>query len=135
VAVNRLRAIVDSVNRTIDQEQASHRMPSWVTDVGGKKFGMDSSAIYVAGVKIPTAVLAALGGSLPQGNFGEELRNREQAEMREDLLQAARRAETLEEFRRYVHEIRERKQAARDADHRAHGDTLPPTPDTTALVP
>jgi hypothetical protein len=123
-AVGRLRAMVDSVNRVIDRQQADRRAPSWVAKIGGKKFGMDSSSIYLAGVKIPAAVLAALGSGLPKGNFGEGQRNRLQAEMSSDLLQAARRAETLDEFRHYVHEIRERKQAERDATRRARGDTL-----------
>jgi len=136
VVVGRLRAMVDSVNRMIDQEQTEHRLPSWVTDVGGKKFGLDSSGIYVAGVKIPSAVLAALGSALPPGNWGEAMRNRQQAEMSADLLQAARRAATLEEFRKYVREIRQRKQAERDAGRRARGDTLPPPRrDTTGVVP
>jgi hypothetical protein len=123
-AVNRLRVMVDSVNRVIDRQQADRRAPSWVAKVGGKKFGIDSSAIYIAGIKIPAAVLAALGSGLPKGNFGEAQRNHLQAEMSADLLQAARRAETLEEFRHYVHEIRERKQAERDATRRSRGDTL-----------
>jgi len=107
-----------------------------VTDVGGKKFGLDSSGIYVAGVKIPSAVLAALGSALPPGNWGEAMRNRQQAEMSADLLQAARRAATLEQFRQYVREIRQRKQAERDTGRRARGDTLPPPrPDTTRVVP
>jgi hypothetical protein len=123
-AVNRLRAMVDSVNRVIDRQQADRRSPSWVAKIGGKKFGIDSSSIYIAGIKIPTAVLAALGSGLPKGNFGEAQRNHLQAEMSADLLQAARRAETLDEFRHYVHEIRERKQAERDAIRRARHDTL-----------
>ena len=35
-------------------------MPSWVTEVAGKKFGLDSKNIYVAGLKIPAVVLALL---------------------------------------------------------------------------
>jgi hypothetical protein len=134
VVVQRLQAMVDSVNRLIDSAQAAHRAPSWVATVGGKKFGMDSSSLYVAGVKIPTAVLAALAGALPRGNFDQQLRAARTAEMSADLLQAARRAQTVDEFRQYVHDIRARKQAERDADRRARGDTLPPRPDT-ALVP
>jgi len=132
VVVRRLRAMVDTLNQLIDVEQREHRLPSWTTDVTGKKFGLDSSGIYVAGVKIPTPVLALLGNVLPQGNFDEALRARQISDMREDILQAARRTETLREFRQYVREIRERKQAERDAERRARGDT---TADTVRAVP
>ena len=135
VVVRRLRAMVDSLNRIIDVEQAAHRMPSWTTEVSGKKFGLDSSGIYVAGIKIPTAVLAALGNSLPPGNFDASLRQRQLDEMRADLLQAAQRTATLEDFRRYVKEIRARKQSERDAARRARGDTTSSHADTTPLVP
>ena len=131
----RLRAMVDSLSHVIDQEQAAHRLPVWTTEVGGKKFGLDSSGIYVAGVKIPTAVLMSLGSSLPQGNFDEALRNREVAEMSRDLVQAARRTATLQEFRQYVREMRQRKQAERDSERRTRGDTLSAARDTTRLVP
>jgi hypothetical protein len=133
--VRRLRAMVDSLNQIIDLEQREHRLPSWTTDVGGKKVGIDSSGIYIAGIKIPTPVLALLSNSLPQGNFDASLRARQLADMREDLLQAARRTETLQEFRRYVHDIRVRKQAERDAERRARGDTTQTRLDTAKAVP
>ena len=132
VVIRRLRAMVDTLNQLIDVEQREHRLPSWTTEVTGKKFGIDSSGIYVAGVKIPTPVLALLGNVLPQGNFDEWMRARQISDMREDILQAARRTETLREFRQYVREIRERKQGERDAERRARGDT---TADTVRAVP
>jgi hypothetical protein len=133
--VHRLRAMVDSLNRVIDQDQREHRLPSWTTDVAGKKFGIDSSGIYVAGVKIPTAALALLGNMLPQGNFDESLRARQMEYMRQDIIQAARRTETLQQFRKYVRELRERKQSERDADKRARGDTAKARPDTVRVTP
>ena len=42
--------------------------------------------------------------------------------------------ETLQEFRRYVREIRARKQAERDADRRARGDTTG-VRDTVKVLP
>jgi len=134
VVVGRLRAMVDTLNQMIDLEQREHRLPSWTTDVTGKKFGIDSSGIYVAGVKIPAPVLALLGSMLPQGNFDASLRARQISDMREDILQAARRTETLREFRQYVREIRERKQADRDAERRARGDSTG-AKDTVRAVP
>ncbi len=44
-------------------------MPSWTTEVAGKKFGIDGKNIYVAGLKIPATVLALLpisGGNIDQ---------------------------------------------------------------------
>jgi hypothetical protein len=138
-AVDRLRVMVDSLNQVLDQEQREHRKPSWT--VGGTPdnptWGIDSAYIHVAGIKIPTAVLAALGyirtagGKflLPQGNFDEDLRNRQLADMRADILRAADRAQTLQQFRRYVRELRERKQAERDAEERRRAqDTVKATP-------
>src|SRR5438445_621462 len=135
MVVRRLRAMVDSLNQIIDVEQREHRLPTWTAEVTGKKFGIDSSGIYVAGVKIPAPVLAMLGNLLPQGDFDASLRARQLADMRADILQAARRTETLREFRRYVREIRERKQAERDAERRARGDTVGARADTVKLVP
>ena len=133
-AVNRLRVMVDSLNQVLDQEQREHRKPSWT--VGGTPdnptWGIDSAYIHVAGIKIPTAVLAALGyikGKALMGNFDEDLRNRQLADMRADILRAADRAQTLQQFRRYVRELRERKQAERDADERRRSqDTVKATP-------
>jgi hypothetical protein len=135
VVQRRLRAMVDSMNRIIDVEQRERRLPSWTTEVAGKKFGMDSTGIYIAGVKIPTAVLMALGNMLPQGNFDESMRARQLSELRRDMVQAARRTQTLQEFRGYVRELRKRKQAEHDAARRQRGDTVPDTPDTVRVIP
>ena len=119
-AVQRLKAMVDSLNQILDQEQREHRRPTWT--VGGTpnkpEWGIDSAYIHVAGIKIPTAVLALLGNMLPQGNFDESMRQRQLDYMRSDIMQAAARAQSLAQFRRYVRELRERKQAERDADER-----------------
>lgn len=134
IVVRRLRAMVDSMNRIIDAEQASRRKPTWTTEVAGKKFGMDSTAFYIAGIKIPTAVLLALGSILPQGNFDEAMRARQMSDLREDMVQAARRTQTLQEFRGYVKELRTRKQAEHDAARRQR-DTVVARPDTTRVTP
>ena len=133
VVVTRLRAMVDSLNRIIDSAQLGRRAPTWTTEVAGAKFGIDSQSIYIAGIKIPTAALTLLGNLLPQGNYDESRRARQLSDMREDLMQAARRTETLAEFRRYVRELRARKQAERDAERRARGDTL--RADTVRAIP
>ena len=138
-AIDRLKAMVDTLNQVIDQEQRERRRPSWTAGgtPGNPTWGIDSQYIHIAGIKIPTTVLASLGyitlkggrSLLPQGNFDEELRNRQLGDMRADLLRAADRAQTLQQFRRYVRELRERKQAERDAeDRRESQDTVKAVP-------
>jgi hypothetical protein len=128
-AVERLRVMVDSLNQVWDQVQREGRRPSWTTGEGRGKFGIDSQYIHIAGIKIPTMALALLGNLLPQGNFDEEMRARHLQLMREDILRAADRAQTFQDFRRYVRELRERKQAERDADKRRQAQ------DTVTVVP
>ena len=130
VAVRRLRAMVDTLNQIMAAAQREGKPPSWTTDVAGKKLGIDQQFIYLMGIKIPTQVLALLGNSLPQGNYGETVRAREIEYMRQDILQAARRAENLEQFRRYVREMRERNQEERDFQRRQRGDTTRVKTDT-----
>jgi len=131
-AVGRLRAMVDSLNQIYDQIQRERQRPSWTVgggDSGIPKFGIDSQYIHIAGIKIPTMALALLGNLLPQGNYDEELRSRQLQAMREDILRAADRAQTFQDFRRYVRELRERKQAERDAERRRRAQ------DTTTVIP
>ena len=131
-AIDRLKAMVDTLNQIMDQEQREHRRPSWT--LGGTpdkpQWGIDSAYIHIAGIKIPTMVLAGLGYLLKSGgNFDEDMRARQLADMRADIMQAANRAQSLAQFRRYVRELRERKQAERDADQRRRGQ------DTVKAVP
>jgi len=130
-AIDRLRVMVDSLNQVLDQVQRERQRPAWV--VGGTKdkpeWGIDSAYIHVAGIKIPTMALALLGNLLPQGNFDEAMRARQLNDMRSDLLRAADRAQTFAQFRRYVRELRERKQAERDAEERRRAQ------DTVKAVP
>jgi len=121
--VKRLQAMVDSLNEVADQEQQERKRPSWTKNVIGKKYGLDSSGIYVAGVKIPTPALAALGNLLPAGNFDAAMRQHQMDDIRADILQAAQRTATLEQFRHYVHELRERKQEERDFNRNQRTDT------------
>jgi hypothetical protein len=131
VAVTRLRAMVDSLNQVLDVIQRERQRPSWT--IGGTpgkpEWGIDSAYIHVAGIKIPTMALALLGNLLPQGNFDESMRARQLQDMRDDLLHAAARAESFQQFRRYVRELRERKQAERDAEERRRAQ------DTVKAVP
>lgn len=130
-AIARLKAMVDSLNQVLDQIQRENRRPAWV--VGGTPdkptWGLDSQYIHIAGIKIPTPALALLGQFLPQGNYDEGLRARQLEYMRQDLMQAAERAQSFQQFRSYVRELRERKQAERDAAERRRAQ------DTVRAVP
>ena len=134
VVVRRLRAMVDSLNVLLDEEQRERQRPTWTTDVAGTKFGIDSQYIHVAGIKIPTVALALLNllpkwDQMTMGNFDETMRARQLQYMREDIMQAAARAQSFQQFRRYVRELRERKQAERDAEERRRAQ------DTDKAVP
>ena len=72
-------------------------MPSWTTEIAGKKFGLDSKNIYIAGLKIPAAVLALL--PIPAGNIDQNRAYNHLMDLRADLLYAAQRAQTMEEFK------------------------------------
>lgn len=130
-AIARLKVMVDSLNQVLDQIQRENKRPAWV--LGGTPdkplWGIDSAYIHIAGIKIPTMALALLGNLLPQGNFDESMRARQLQYMREDLMQAAARAQSFQQFRRYVRELRDRKQAERDAEQRRRAQ------DTVKAVP
>jgi hypothetical protein len=130
VVARRLRAMVDSLNEVLDEERRERRQPSWTTQVAGSTFGIDSQYIHVAGIKIPTAALALLPIRLPEGNYDEQMRSRHLQQMREDIMQAAARTQNYQDFRRYVRELRARKEAEREAAKRRQQ-----RPDTTKVVP
>lgn len=87
--------------------------PDWTTTVAGTKFGIDAKNIYVAGLKIPTAVLALL--KLPGANESRVF-DRSYGLMQEDLHRASSRAATLEEFRESVRELRAERQRQHELD-------------------
>jgi len=122
VAMERLRAMVDSLNELLDEEQRGQRLPDWTVGGDGAKWGIDPQWIHLGNIKIPTAALAFLGGLLPSVSYDESLRQRQLADIRRDLLYSAWRAQTLQEFQRYVRETRERRQQQRD-EERARRDT------------
>jgi hypothetical protein len=123
----RMKAYIDTMPR---DSFALPPPPTWTTEIGDDKWGVDGSWIYLGDFKLPTALLALL--PLPQGNYEQAQDAAHLQRMREEIIWAARRAETAEEFRSYVNELRKRKQAERDAE-RARRDTIipdTPVPDT-----
>jgi len=97
---------------------------AWTTEIAGQPWGLDGKWIYLGPIKIPAAILALL--PLPAGNYELAQRNMQLQAMREDLMQAAQRAQNAEEFKKYVKELRERK----DLEHQQR---IPP--DTTKRQP
>ena len=72
------------------------------------------------------ALLPIAGGNIDQNRAYNHL-----MDMRADLLYAARRAETMEEFKQVIKEIRQRKEKEREFDKNqrtAPPPEKPPTP-------
>ena len=107
---DRIKAYIDTMPR---DSFALPPPPRWTTEVGEDTWGMDGTWIYLGDFKIPTALLALL--PMPQGNYDAAQDAAELQRMRDEILDAARRSESAAEFRRYVEELRKRKQAERDA--------------------
>lgn len=123
----KLKAFIDTMPR---DSFALPAPPVWTIETeGGKPWGIDGQWIYLGDIKLPTAILALL--PWPQGNYEQSQRAAELARMREDILQAARRAQTAEDFRRYVDETRKRRDQEREFRRavegtRARRDTIKP---------
>ena len=105
-----VQAYLDSIAN--DPTASNATLPSWTTNIAGKKFGLDSKNIYIAGLKIPAAVLALL--PIPAGNIDQNRAYNHLMDIRADLLYAAQRAETMEEFKTVIKEIRQRKEKERE---------------------
>ncbi len=124
-----VNAIVQAYLDSIAAEPASRgqALPSWTKDIAGKKFGIDSKNIYIAGLKIPAAVLALLpisgGGNIDQNRAYNHL-----MDMRADLQYAAQRAQNLDEFKEMIREMRIRKEQEREFE--TNQRTAPPPADT-----
>lgn len=117
----RLRAFLDTMPR---DSFAPALAPSWTTEISGRTWGIDGKWIYLGGLKLPAALLALL--PFPQGNIDQSRAAMELMRYREDIMQAAQRAETAAEFKRYVNELRKRKDQEREAKRKAPRDTVIP---------
>jgi hypothetical protein len=117
-----VQAYLDSIAN--DPSEKNEGPPSWTTEIAGKKFGLDSKNIYIAGLKIPTVVLRFLSIPLSGGNIDQNRAYNHYMDIRADLLYAAQRAETMEEFKKVIKEIRERKEKEREFEKNQR--TAPP---------
>jgi hypothetical protein len=89
-------------------------LPDWTTEVEGLKFGLDSRNIYIAGLRIPSVVLALL--PIPATGNQSRALDKSGAWIAEDLRRAASRAVDLDDFRQAIRELRERKQWEKDIE-------------------
>jgi hypothetical protein len=117
----RLRAFLDTMPR---DSFAPSPAPQWTTQINGKTWGIDGKWIYLGGLKLPAALLALL--PFPQGNIDQSRAALALMRMREDIMQAATRAQTAAEFRKYVNELRKRKDQERNDKKKAVADSLIP---------
>jgi hypothetical protein len=117
-------AIVQSYLDSIAADPASRNtgLPSWTTTVAGKKFGLDSSHIYVAGLKIPSAVLALI--PIPAGNLDQNRAYNHLMDLRSDLYYAAQQSQNLQEFKAMIRDMRLRKE--REEEFKRNQRTAPP---------
>jgi hypothetical protein len=119
-----VQAYLDSIAN--DPNARAQAMPSWTKEIAGKKFGIDSKNIYIAGLKIPAAVLALL--PIPAGNVDQNRAYNHLMDLRADLQYAAQRAENLDEFKAMIRDMRLRKEREREFEQNQR--TAPPPADT-----
>ncbi len=118
-----VQAYLDSI--ASDPTYGHMRPPSWVTNVAGTKFGIDASNIYIAGLKIPTALLALL--PIKASGNQATLLDHDLEAMATDLRIAGARSNNLDDFKRAVREMRQRREAEREFERNratAPTDTL-----------
>ena len=115
-----VQAYLDSI--AADPMSRKAGLPSWTTNVAGTKFGLDSSNIYIAGLKIPAAVLALL--PIPGGNIDQSRAYNHLMAMRADLQYAAQRSQNLQEFKDMIRDMRLRKE--REEEFKRNQRTAPP---------
>lgn len=104
------------------------RLPDWTAEVAGLKFGLDSRSIYIAGLRIPAAVLALL--PLPASGDQRRAIDHGGQWIAEDLRRAAQRSTTVDEFKDAVRALRAEKQRLKDLERaqRERPDSVPAEP-------
>lgn len=123
----RMRELADSIEKHpgADPNANPYISRPWTFKAGGKTYGIDSKGLHLGDFTIPTAVLAFL--SMPQGNIDQARANQAFMAMRADILRAAAQAETAEEFRQAVKEIRDRKEKEHE-EQQQQGNPQPAQP-------
>lgn len=112
-----VQAYIDSV---LTVAAANDPLPRWVTKVGDQQLGLDAQWIYLGPIKVPTALVAGIlsaFGALPAGGSAETsdyTKFRALQQMREDTQLAARRAQTIADFKRAIKELRIQRERERE---------------------
>ena len=111
----KIMAFIDTM--PIDSFATPPMVTPWVTESeDGKTWGVDPAWIYLGDFKIPSALLALI--PMPQGNIDLARQEGELMRIREEIMFAAQQAQNNEDFRKYVKEIRKRKDAEREERRR-----------------
>jgi nitrate/nitrite-specific signal transduction histidine kinase len=99
--------------------------PSWKATIGGKEYGLDGQWITVAGLKIPSLILALI----PMPNGGNESRALDvQGRMRaQDYQMALPRAAAAADQEEQIRAIRERLAAERELNLKQREPSARPT--------
>jgi len=121
-----VQGYLDSI--AADPASKAQTLPSWTKEIAGKKFGIDSKNIYIAGLKIPAAVLALL--PIPAGNVDQNQAYNHLMDLRADLQYAAQRSENLDEFKSMIRDMRLRKEREREFEQ---NQRTAPAPADTAI--
>jgi hypothetical protein len=122
-----VQAYIDSIIRA--PVPYDNKPPSWTTTIGGKTFGIDSRNIYLGGLKIPSAILAFL--PIPSTSNIDLRYAQRMRDIQEDLQYAAQRAQTMEDFKAAIKQLREQRQAEVEFERnqkRSPADTIPKKP-------
>jgi len=116
-----IQAFLDSVGAAPGAEHAE--LPDWTKEVDGLKFGLDSKNIYIAGLKIPAAVLALL--PIPAASNQQNAFKRDGI-IYDDLRHAAQQAQTMDDFKEAIRKLREQRQRELEFDRaqRENPDSL-----------
>jgi hypothetical protein len=101
-----IQAYLDSIAREPGADRV--QLPDWTKEFGGKKYGLDSRYLYIAGYRIPAALLALL--PIPGGNQNPLTHK---PDVVADLRQAAARAANTADFKQAIQDIRERNEQER----------------------
>ena len=101
-------ALADRVAQATDSmAQAGPRRakPDWSKEIGGRKYGMDSTGVYLAGIHIPMIPFLP-----PPGKWDD---TRRAYAYRAEILEQSQRRMNEDEFRQAAQRIRERKDRER----------------------
>lgn len=96
---------IAQVTDSMAQAGPRRGQPEWSKEIGGRKYGVDSTGVYLAGIHIPMIPFLP-----PPGKFDE---TRRAYAWRGEILEQSQRRMNEDEFRRAAQRIRERKDRER----------------------